>query len=210
VAPEFLSVTPQRLRCYVCGAFTESPVGWSYRIRLGGHSPVCHSCTSKAEQEIEQQTSSPNLGGGVVLGALAAAVGSAVWYSIAAGAEGEFGVVAIGIGWLVGKAVVLGSGNKRGPLLQLAAGVLAGAAILGGQCLILNHRVSKATGAGSLVWLSWKQFLTLFGALLAHGEGIIELLLLVAAISCAVVLPCADRLVFEPPREIRKWPRLIA
>jgi hypothetical protein len=117
--------------------------------------------------------------------------------------------IAAGIGWLVGKTVVLGSGNKRGPTLQWAAGVLAGAAILGGQYLILNHLVSKLAGGGLSGWLPWKQFLILLGRLTAHGKGFVQLALLVVAISCAFVLPRADKLLSEPPRNIRGWWRLV-
>jgi len=213
VPPEFLSVTPERLRCYVCGTFTESPNGWSYRVRLRGHSPVCPSCRSKVEQEIEQLASNPNLLGAVLLGAVAAAVVSTVWsgLSVVLGSMPTFEAIPIaaGIGWLVGKAVVVGSGNKRGPSLQWAAGALAGAAVLGGQYLTLNHLVSKLAGRGPSGWLSWKQFLTLLGRLTAHGKGFDELLLFAVAISCAFVLPRADKLLSEPPRNIVGWRWLV-
>jgi len=213
VPPEFLSVTPQRLRCYVCGTFTESPNGWSYRIRLRGHSPVCPSCRSKVEQEIEQQTSSPNLLGAVLLGAVVAAVVATAWYGVTVVLwpmpTFEAIGIAVGIGWLVGKAVVLGSGNKRGPSLQWAAGALAGGAVLGGQYLTLNHLVSKLAGGGPSGWLHWKQFFILLGRLTTHGKGFDELLLLAAAISCGFVLPCADKLLSESPRNMGGWLRLL-
>jgi len=133
VPSEFLSVTPQRLRCYVCGTFTESPKGWSYRIRLLGHSPVCPSCRSKVEQEIKQLTGDLNLLGALLLGAVAAAVVATAWYgiSVVLGSMPTFEAIGIaaGTGWLVGKAVVLGSGNKRGPSLQRAAGATVTMAI---------------------------------------------------------------------------------
>jgi hypothetical protein len=165
------------------------------------------------EQEIEQLTSSPNLIGAVVLGAVAAAVVATAWYGISVVLEPmptfEAIGIAAGIGWLVGKAVVLGSGNKRGPSLQWAAGALAGAAVLGGQYLTLNHLVSKLAGGGFSGWLSWKQFFILLGRLTAHGKGFDELLLFTVAISCAGVLPRADKLVSTPPRKMRRWPHLI-
>ena len=206
---EFLSIAPQRVRCYVCGAFTESPDRWSYRVRLRGASPVCPTCTPRVEQEIEQLTSNPNLVGAVALGALAAAVGSAAWYGFAVGGKEETGVIAVGIGLLVGKAVAFGSGNKRGPSLQAIAGVLAGSAVLAGQYLILNYFSSKLQDVGSVGWLSWKQSLILFGRVLAHRNRFLhELLFLLGAASCAQISPRADKLTSKPPTRRRGWPFL--
>jgi len=209
VAPEFLSVTPQRLRCYVCGTFTESPNGWSYRVRLRGHSPVCPSCRSKAEQEIEQLASNPNLLGAVLFGAVAAAVAATGCYLLEGVPTAEKIGIAAGIGWVVGKAVVFGSGNKRGPSLQWTAGALAGAAILGGQYLILNHLVSKLASGSLSGWLPWRQFWILLGSLFAQGKGFAGLLLFTVAISCAFVVPRAEKLLSEPPRIIRWWEKLV-
>jgi hypothetical protein len=165
------------------------------------------------EQEIEQLASNPNLLGAVLLGAVAAVAVATAWYgiSVVLGPMPTFEAIGIaaGIGWLVGKAVVLGSGNKRGPTLQSAAGALAGAGVLGGQYLTLNHLISKLAGRDPSGWLSWKQFLILLGRLTAHGKGFEELLLFSAAISCAFVLPRADKLLSEPPRNIRGWRWLV-
>jgi hypothetical protein len=161
------------------------------------------------EQEIEQQASNPNLLGAALLGAVAAAVAATGWYMLKGVPTAAAIGIAAGIGWLVGKAVVLGSGNKRGPSLQWTAGALAGAAILGGQYLILNHLVSKLAGGGLSGWLPWRQFLILLGRLFAHGKGLDQLLLFAVAISCAFVLPRAEKLLSEPPRSIRWWERLV-
>jgi len=136
--PEFLTVTPQRVRCYVCGTFTESPVGWKYRLRLGGHSPICPSCVSRAEHEIDEMTAKPECGRCRRARCLAAVAGSIVWFGLTVATEHIYWFVAMGIGWIVGKAVAFGSGNKRGPALQVAAAALAFAGILGEDILFLT------------------------------------------------------------------------
>ena len=117
--PEILSVTPQRLRCYICGAFIESLRGWKYRLRRGSHSPVCPSCLSKAEVDIAEMTDHPNLAGGVMLGALAAVAGAFAWFGVSALTHSSYEIVAVGIGCLVGRAVMLGSGNYPQPSFQI-------------------------------------------------------------------------------------------
>ncbi len=204
--PEFLSITPQRVRCDICGAFTEDPAHWFYRLKLTGHSAVCPSCRSKAEHEIEVQTSDPNLTGAVLLGALVALAGSVLWHAFTR--EGEsHGVayLAAAIGWLVGMAVVWGSGKKRGRPLQIVAAALAAASIIIGQYLTLNHAVQSAAMEGSSGWLSLMQFFTISGRLLAHGRQILALLLTALAAGVAFVTPRADRLVSELPPKSRRW-----
>ena len=205
MAPEFLSVTPQRVRCYVCGTYSENADHWMYRLRLTGHSAVCPSCTAKVEQEIGEQTTDPNLFGAVFLGAMAAMVGSAAWYGLAVATDRIFAYVALGIGWLVGKAVVLGSGNKRGGVLQFVAGGLAALGVLGGTYLTTNHILRSLGMEDFSGWLSPAQFVSVYGGLLARGEGLGNLILTVTAVPVAIILPRADRLASELPKGRYRW-----
>jgi hypothetical protein len=72
---------------------------------------------------------------GAAAGLVAAIVGGVVWGLIVKMTEYEVGFVALGIGFIVGTAVVLGSGNKRGLPLQVIAVVLALIGILLGKYL---------------------------------------------------------------------------
>jgi len=209
MSPEFLSVTPQRVRCYICGAFSETPDQWKYRLRLGGHSPVCPSCAGKAAMEIEEMTNHPNLLGAVLLGALATLAGSVAWYVAAVVTNRQYMILAIGVGWLVGKAVVLGSGNKRGAELQVAAAALAFIGILGGRYLLVNHFVSVVAPNRASAWLTLQQFIAINGRLLQNGNGFFDLLCSVIAVCYALALPRADRLVSEAPSGVRGWRRWV-
>jgi len=209
MSPEFLSVTPQRVRCYICGVFSESPDHWKYRLRLGGHSPVCPSCQGKAEMQIEQMTNHPNLLGAVLLGAIAALAGSLAWYVLSVEIKHEYVILAIVIGWLVGKAVVVGSGNKRGAGLQVVAGALAFIGIMGGRYLLVNHFVSSVAPDRLTGWLTLHQFMAINGRLLERGDGLFDVICSIVAVCYAVVLPHADRLVSEVPTGLRGWRRWV-
>ena len=209
MSPEFLSVTPQRVRCYCCGSFTQSPDGWKYRLRHGGHSAVCPSCVGKVEMELVEMTSHPNFGGAVLLGALAALAGSIAWYGFTLVTDREYYILALGIGWLVGKAVVLGSGNKRGVGLQAVAGLLAFVGVMGGRYLLVNHFVTTIAPDQVSSWLTFNQFMAINGQLLQHGSGFAELIFSVVAVCYAVVYPRADRLVAEAPTGVRGWRRWV-
>jgi hypothetical protein len=207
--PEFLSVTPQRLRCYICGTFTESPNGWKYRLKLGGHSPVCPACVSTAEHQVEDMTANPNLPGAVMLGALAAIGGSVIWYGLTVATDHIYWVVAMGIGLLVGKAVGLGSGNKRGPALQVTAAILAFAGILGGRYLVLNHLISTLGPSNFSGWLTGGQFVAINKVLFKNGEGFADIIFSAVAIGYAVALLRSDKLVSEAPAGVHGWRRWV-
>lgn len=207
--PEFLSVTPQRIRCYICGAMTESPDHWKYRLRLGGHSAVCPACQGKAEIQIEEMTGEPNFLGAVLLGAGAALAGSLAWYLLSVGVEREYMLLAILIGWFAGKAVVFGSGNKRGVALQAVAGGLAFVGILGGRYLFVNHLVSVVVPDRAARWLTFHQFMAINCRLFQRGDGLFDAICSVIAVCYAVVIPRADRLVSKPPSGLRGWRRWV-
>lgn len=209
MSPEFLSVTPQRVRCYICGVFSKSPDHWKYRLRLGGHSPVCPSCQGKAEMQIEEMTNDPNLLGAFLLGAIAAVAGSLAWYVLSVGIDHEYVILAIAVGWLVGKAVVVGSGKKRGVALQVVAGALAFIGIMGGRYLFVNHFVSVVVPDRATGWLTFHQFMAINDRLLEYGDGVFDLVCSIVAVCYAAALPRADRLVSKAPTGVRGWRRWV-
>jgi hypothetical protein len=159
--------------------------------------------------EIAEMTNHPNLVGAALLGALAALAGSIAWYGFRLIIDREYFILAIGIGWLVGKAVVLGAGNKRGQGLQIAAGALAFIGIVGGRYLSVNHFLSAAMPDRPLGWLTFRQFMAINARLLERGNGIGDLICSVVAASCAVLPPRPDRLVPEAPTGIQGWRRWV-
>ena len=115
------------------------------------------------EAELTGPTRWLDVAAGTGLGLAAAAAGALGWFLVALIENEEYGVVAIGVGTLVGWAVVLGSGAARSRRLQL---VSVGVTLLG---LIAAH------------YLIYRHFLAVFVAkegggpvpvLLAPGEAI--------------------------------------
>ncbi len=86
----------------------------------------------KLNQLMEQRKDEQNLGAGVVAGIVAAALGAAIWAGVTVVTERQLGLMAIGIGFLVGFAV-----RHFGKGMDSVFGVLGGAlAIIG--CLAGN------------------------------------------------------------------------
>ena len=64
---------------------------------------ICKSCEVKVEQEFQQETEDANVPAGLLLGLAAAFVAGVIWYAVVVITGYELGLVAIAIGWLVGR-----------------------------------------------------------------------------------------------------------
>lgn len=84
----------------------------------------CTSCRAKIERSIEKLRQSGSLGRAALFGLGAAILGALVYYGVAAATGYEFGLIAIAVGFLVGKAVRKGSGSIGGRKYQVLAIVL--------------------------------------------------------------------------------------
>jgi lysylphosphatidylglycerol synthetase-like protein (DUF2156 family) len=91
---------------------------------------ICSDCKEGIDKEFEAETTKPNWLGAIGLGIAAALVGAVVWVLVAVIFEVTIGYVAIGVGFIVGWGVILGSGKKRGIKLQITSTVITLATIL--------------------------------------------------------------------------------
>jgi len=105
---------------------------------------LCANCASTVEQALEAETKDPNLPVAILLGIVAAIAGGLIWYAIVALTNYQLGIVAVGIGYLVGVAVLFGAGKKRGPALQAIAVVITLIAMVVGEYFVVRHFAVKA------------------------------------------------------------------
>lgn len=103
-------------QCAVC----QRPIADQYYSANG--KPVCASCREKISTQLANKTG--NLPGGILLGVGGAALGAAAYFGVAALTGAEIALVAIAVGWLVGRAVQLGSGGSGSRVQQVVAVVL--------------------------------------------------------------------------------------
>ena len=121
---EFASNEAAATACAACG----TPIAGEY-YDVNGQT-VCPACKTEVERTLGRRPGAVGflkaLGGGVVGGAL----GALVYYAVRAISGYEIGIIAIGVGWLVGKGVSWGSGWRGGWLYQALAMVLTYVAIV--------------------------------------------------------------------------------
>jgi hypothetical protein len=106
---------PSAMSCAMCS----QPIQTVY-YEAGGN-VVCAPCRGRLESSIGRAGKGGRLVRASGLGFLAAAAGAMVYYAIRAATGFEFGLVAILVGYGVGRAVFVGSGRRGGRGYQLLA-----------------------------------------------------------------------------------------
>lgn len=99
--------------CVVCN----QPILVQYYTANG--KTVCAGCRGTVAGQLANATG--NLPKGLLFGIGGGILGAAGYYGVAAIANMEIGLVAIAVGWLVGRAMQIGSGGSGSRLLQVAA-----------------------------------------------------------------------------------------
>ena len=92
-----------------------------------------------------------------LFGGGAALLGGAIYGAVMAYEGGQWAIISIGVGIIVGKAVRWGSGNRGGPRYQLLAAVLTYAAIAGAYAFDQYHDL-VAPDSEDLVALLFKAY----------------------------------------------------
>lgn len=121
---EYDAVAPS-LACETC----KQSITGEYYLVNGTY--FCSSCRWAREGPIEPERSSfSRFLRAVVYGTGAAAVGTLIYFAISWATGYEFGLIAIVVGWMIGKAVMSGSGNQGGRVYQALAVFLTYCAIV--------------------------------------------------------------------------------
>ncbi|HEV8356013.1 MAG TPA: hypothetical protein VGQ17_04510 [Gemmatimonadales bacterium] len=110
----------------------------------------CAGCKGRIESALAGEG---NFGRGLLFGLGGALLGATVYYGVAAVSGYEIGLIAILVGWLVGRGVQLGSKGPGGRKYQIAAVGITYLAIAGSYVALVvrearSHRPAAAVTAG--------------------------------------------------------------
>jgi hypothetical protein len=89
--------------------------------------------------------------GGVVGGLVGAVLASALWFGVVAITNWQIGLVAIVVGFVVGKAVVFGAGGRGSIPLVAVSAVFTLAALVVSEYLVIYHFISQEFGTEGLI-----------------------------------------------------------
>jgi len=117
--------------------------GEARRLVMSIGAPAQAPAPPAVPAEPDEEVGSGSLAGALIGGAVAAAVGGGVWGLIVNATGYEIGYLAWGLGLLSGLGVVIASGGKKGPALQVLAVVSSLAAVLFGKYLSFAHALKE-------------------------------------------------------------------
>ena len=119
--------------------------------------PACADCRELVERELVAGKSPARFGNALGYGALAALAGSVGWLLVEKVANRHYAIVAIGVAYLVGKAVRKGARSQGGPRYQALAVFLTYSAIVLAQLpLIIELTRDRNVNPVSLIALAYE------------------------------------------------------
>ena len=110
--------------CMQCQKEISSKEAYTYKDKDDNEVFLCESCRCEVENELKKETENPNILLALILGSLAGVIAGIIWYFFSILTGYQIGYIAIGVGFLIGWAVVFGSGKKRGAVLQILSAVI--------------------------------------------------------------------------------------
>ncbi len=154
--------TQDIVRCANCNM--EGVVGdfFTYQTKDGSDTYLCSDCRVKANETLEAEKNQINMVYAAGLGIVAAIAGGIAWYYVTLLTNMEFGYAALGLGYLVGYAVFIGAGKRRGQKLQILSVVLTLLSIFWAEYFIFSHGLFEYMSAnpsqfdwwdGAKIWL---------------------------------------------------------
>lgn len=100
---------------------------------------VCEKCRDSIMGEVEAQSKNVKYFPAILLGVVLGLVGAVLWFLSVIITKYELGIVALGVGFLVGYGISKGAGKKKSRNLQIISAIIALISILIGEYLITNH-----------------------------------------------------------------------
>ena len=126
------------------------PAGEQYTLRGKDKKEVhlCSECKENINKVFAEEIKNPNLPKAIFGGIVGGGLGGLLWFLFVVVTKLELGWIAIGVGWLVGMGVHLGSVRKRGLHLQLLSAFLTLATLFIANYFVLYKLVQDEVGIG--------------------------------------------------------------
>ncbi len=157
--------------------------------------PCFNNLTAQLQQAVAAQSQDINYSMAAIGGLLGAAIGVLVWWGFTVVTNIAFGLVAVVIGFAVGKGVVMASGNKRSQGLQITSVIIATLGFVYASYLVTRSFVLKALAEeGREVVLPWIPTPDVLITVLQLGFGFMDVVFLAIVVYQAWKMPAPLRI----------------
>ncbi len=133
------SKTNQVVKCSQCQKEVNTSECYTYKGKKGEEIFLCETCREIAEKAFKEETKNPNMVMAFVFAVVAALAAGVAWFYITIITSYQIGYIAIGVGFLIGFAVLHGSGKKRGAPLQIMSAAMTLVTLFVSQYFIVLH-----------------------------------------------------------------------
>jgi hypothetical protein len=131
------------VNCGQCQGQFSATQCYTYKGKKGQTVFLCEKCHEVAEKAFKEETQNPNMAMAVVLGGIAALIAGVAWYFFTVLTNYQIGYVAIGVGFIIGHAVIWGAGKKRGLSLQIMSAAITVLTLLVSQYFTVLYYARK-------------------------------------------------------------------
>lgn len=133
----------QIVKCSGCQKEVPTSQCYTYKGKKGESVFLCEVCREATEKAFKAETQNPNMVMAAILGVLAAIIAGVAWFLLSVLTGYQIGYVAIGVGFIIGYAVIWGAGKKRGASLQMLSAAITVVTLLISQYVIVLYYLRK-------------------------------------------------------------------
>ena len=162
---------------------------------------LCEGCRRRLESEWTSSPGASNFGRALAFGIGAAAVGAGIYYAVLALTGYEIGLIAILVGFIVGRAVAMGSGGRGGLRYQVMAVALTYCSIVATYVPLLSRTGEGDVGPAMLFIMALA--LPVITPFISAGSGFIGLLIIGFALFEAGRQTRGVKMVFAGPFQVK-------
>jgi hypothetical protein len=105
----------------LCG-YCNQPLDGTY-YQINGRA-ACERCHAQLMASLQKHSPAVSFTVATVFGTIASALGAGLWWAVRSAGGGQWGIIALAVGFAVGYAVHYGSNRRGGPLYQALAVVI--------------------------------------------------------------------------------------
>lgn len=142
---------------HVCARCNKEVSGTEFNLYEGDNKKIpvcyCNECANALKNEYEEETRNVNILGALLFGLTAGVLAGFIWYWVAVLTKTYFDIIVIGIAFLIGIAVIIGAGGKKGLKLQILSAIITLITVIIAEGFMAYYFIASNKGMGLINYL---------------------------------------------------------